>query len=333
MSHAADDTGFPTLFAHINRADWGVSVLSGNRDGKRRYLFESGEERTMGAGSLDLMRKVEQPSSDQRATYARLVALLAKREKQTEPPKAPGATAVMKQLERFHKRYANGFFGKEWKSDKTTMHARQARGALVDKAQDAFSKEHLSKLERAEKFEAVWNQVVASLTESGMATAQLKPASLPEQQRALSNAVLDLLYGTESYERRFDRWVGAFESVFREPPSWETATSLAALVTPLEHVLVEAPTFRKQLKALSRYSSFGARPAGGAYLRCLTMAQALANMLAQRGEVPRDLLDVHDFVRVTQSAPTKAEVAAAAAAAPRKSKSKPSDDVEEHDDE
>jgi hypothetical protein len=63
------------------------------------------------------------------------------------------------------------------------------------------------------------------------------------------------------------------------------------------------------------------------------MAQALANMLAQRGEVPRDLLDVHDFVRVTQSAPTKAETAAAAAAAPRKSKSKSSEDFEDHDDE
>lgn len=330
MSHAADDTGFPTLFAHMNRADWGVSVLSGQRDGKRRYLFESGEERTMGAGSLDLMRKVEQPSNDQRATYARLVALLAKREKQTEPAKAPGATAVVKQLERFHKRYANGFFGKEWKSDKTSMHARQARGALVDKAQNTFAKENLGKLERTEKFEAVWNQVVASLTEAGMATAQLKPVSLPDHQRALSNAVLDLLYGAEAYERRFDRWVGVFESVFHEPPSWETATSLAALVTPLEHVLVEGPTFRKQLKALSRYSSFGARPAGGAYLRCLTMSQALANMLAERGEVPRDLLDVHDFIRVTQSAPTKAETAAAAAAAPRKSKSKSkaSEDVE-----
>jgi hypothetical protein len=305
-----------------------VSVLSGQSDGKRRYLFESGEERTMGAGAIDLMRKVEQPTSEQRATYARLVALLAKREKQVAPPKAAGATAVVKQLERFHKRYANGFFGKEWKSDKTSMRARQARGALVEKAQDAFSKERLTQLEHSEKFAAVWNLVVASLNEAGMVSAPLKPASLPEQQRALSNAVVDLLYGADSYERRFDRWVNVFETAFQEPPSWETATSLAALVTPLEHVLVEGTSFRKQLKALSRYSSFGARPAGAAYNRCLTMAQALANMLAQRGEVPRDLLDVHDFVRVTQSVPTKAEAAAAAAAAPRKSKSKPSEEVE-----
>jgi hypothetical protein len=316
MSHVADDSGFPALFAHLNRADWGVSVLSGQRDGKRRYLFESGEERTMGAGALDLMRKVEQPSSDQRATYARLVALLAKREKRADPPKAPGATAVVKQLERFHKKYANGFFGKEWKSDKNSMHARQARGALVENAQEQLSKDALDKLQVAQKFEAVWSLVVASLNESGLLTSELRPTAQADEQRALSGACVALLYGSESYEQRFDRWVATFESVFHEPPSWETATALSALVTPLEHIPVDPPSFRKQLKALSRYSSFGARPVGSVYTRCLTMAQALANMLAERGEVPRDLLDVHDFIRVTQSAPTKGETAAA----PRKSR-------------
>ena len=72
MSQAADDKGFPTLFTHANRAEWGVSVLSGESDGKRRYLFEGGEERTMGAGALNLMRKVDQPDSGQRAAYTRL---------------------------------------------------------------------------------------------------------------------------------------------------------------------------------------------------------------------------------------------------------------------
>jgi hypothetical protein len=316
MSHVADDSGFPALFTHLNRADWGVSVLSGQRDGKRRYLFESGEERVMGAGALDLMRKVEQPSSDQRATYARLVALLAKRDKRAEPPKAPGATAVVKQLERFHKKYANGFFGKEWKSDRSSMRARQVRGALVENAQERLSKEALAQLESAGNYAAVWNQVVTSLNESGLLTTELRPAAQADEQRALSNASVELLHGSESYEPRFDGWVSTFETVFQQAPSWETATALAALVMPLEHIPVDPASFRKQLKALSRYSSFGARPVGTVYTRCVTMAQALANMLAERGEVPRDLLDVHDFIRVTQGAPSKAE----AATGPRKSR-------------
>jgi hypothetical protein len=197
------------------------------------------------------------------------------------------------------------------------MHARQARGRLVETAQEQLSEEALTKLEAAGKYEAVWNQVVQSLNGSGLLTTELQPATRADEQRALSSATVDLLHGSSgSYEQRFDRWVSTFETVFDQAPSWETATALPALTTPLEHIPVDPPSFRKQLKALSRYSSFGARPVGSVYTRCLTMSQALANMLAERGEVPRDLLDVHDFIRVTQSAPSKAQ----AAAAPRKSR-------------
>jgi hypothetical protein len=68
---------------------------------------------------------------------------------------------------------------------------------------------------------------------------------------------------------------------------------------PLDHVYVEPAAFRKQLRLLGRPSAFGARPTGAAYARCLAACQALANMLATHGEVPRDLLDVHDFIRST----------------------------------
>jgi hypothetical protein len=49
VAEAALDADFPGLFCHRTRMDWGVSVLSGDRDGKHRYLFEGGAERTMAA--------------------------------------------------------------------------------------------------------------------------------------------------------------------------------------------------------------------------------------------------------------------------------------------
>jgi len=115
----------------------------------------------------------------------------------------------------------------------------------------------------------------------------------------LAEKTRELLHGRDTYEARFDRFIAAYESVFREAPSWQTATALPALMSPVDHVYVEPTSFRKQLKALSRYSAFAARPNGAAYTRCLGMAQSLANMLAARSEVPRDLLDIHDFVRFT----------------------------------
>jgi hypothetical protein len=312
MKQTADAKGFPALFSHANRADWGVSVLSGEHDGKRRYLFEGGEERTMGAGALDLMRKVEQPDSEQRAAYARLMALLAKREKRTEVSKAPGSSAAMKQLERFHKKYPGGFFSREWKTDEATMFARRARGAIVEKAQDRLSASAVAKLLKAERFEALWELVITTVNDAKFSTEKLQAAVGLEQQRSLAEAAAALLHGTDSYEHRLDRFIAAYESAFRNPPSWEATTAVSALTSPVEHVLVAPALFRKQLKALARTGTFGARPSGVAYTRCLTMAQALANLLAARGEVPRDMLDVHDFIRETVTATATAKAGAPA---------------------
>lgn len=299
MTQAADRREFPNLFSHRKRADWGVSVLSGERDGKRCYLFEDGEERVMGAGGIELMRKVEQPSRDQQATCARLLALLSKREGRGDSGEAPGASAVIKQLERLHKKFHGGFFSKEWRIDEKSMFARQARLTTAPKAQEQLSLRNLDDLLKRKQAEVIWSRVVALLGESGLATGQLHSASNEAEQLLLGEAVRELLHGADSYARRFDKFVSAYGFAFRDGPSWQTATALPALMSPVNQVYVEPTSFRKQLKALSRHSAFAARPSGDAYARCLAMAQALANMLASRGEVPRDLLDVHDFVRCT----------------------------------
>jgi hypothetical protein len=299
MTQAADVRDFPSLFSHKKRTDWGVGVLSAERDGKRSYLFEDGEERVMGAGGIELMRKVDQPNRDQQATCARLLALLAKREGRGGAEEAPGSAAVIKQLERLHKKFSGGFFSKEWRVDDKAMFARQTRASVVPKAQDQLSRKNLQNLVKEGKFEQLWGKAVAILDESGLAATQLRATSVKDQQQLIGMATFELLHGPDSYERRFDRFVAAYGTVFGETPSWQTATALPALMSPVDQVYVEPTSFRKQLKALSRYSAFVARPNSAAYQRCLSMAQALANMLAARGEVPRDLLDVHDFVRAT----------------------------------
>jgi hypothetical protein len=145
----------------------------------------------------------------------------------------------------------------------------------------------------------VWSQAVALLDESGLVSEELGPTSISDQQRQLGEGVRELLHGTGHYEQRFDRFVSRLESVFDKPPSWEAASALPALFSPLRQVYVEPISFRKQLKALARPSALSARPTGAAYLRCLGMARSLASMLAAQGEVPKDLLEVHDFIRAT----------------------------------
>ena len=80
MTQSTTETDLP-LFNHTARKDWGVAVLVREEGGKRAYVFEDGEERTMASGYHQLMRRVEQPNVDQRAFYERQRAVLARREK------------------------------------------------------------------------------------------------------------------------------------------------------------------------------------------------------------------------------------------------------------
>ena len=67
----SSENPFPPLLRHSLRADWGVGVLAGEKDGKHRYLFENGEERTLAGGFTAMMHKVEVPNEEERAAYAR----------------------------------------------------------------------------------------------------------------------------------------------------------------------------------------------------------------------------------------------------------------------
>lgn len=293
-----DSPEFPNIFTHVKRSDWGVGIASGERDGKRSYLFEDGEERTLGATGIGLMRKVESPDRSQQQTCSRLLALLAKRASRPDARQTSIISGVEKQLTRFHKKYHAGFFGNEWREDAKVAFARKARG-VAQQVQERLSVDRVAQLLAQQKFSVVWSDVVTLVNASGLTTGELSDTKEPGAQRALAEATNALLHGPESYDHRFDRWIAAYASEFGDAPSWQTATALSALMAPVDHVYVEPSAFRKQLRSLGRPATFGTRPASAAYARCLAAAQALANMLATRGEVPRDLLDVHDFIRTT----------------------------------
>jgi hypothetical protein len=290
------ESEFPGLFCHQTRADWGVSVLLGERDGKRRYLFEGGEERTMAAAQDHLMQQVEQPDRTQQESYARLMAVLGKREPREAPTGSQGTRMLLEQLEKFRVKYPEGLSSEAWQSDVRNVAARRAREGSAP-ALKALSGRALEALVKSNQLEGVWNQVVSFVSESGLASDGLATAPSNEHQRVLSEAIRDLLHGSDRYERRFDRFVMRYETVFHTAPSWQAVTALSALVFPAEHVCVEPTAFRLQLKAFSRQSTLGVRPTGATYVRCQAMARALASGLAEQGEVPADLLEVNAFIR------------------------------------
>jgi hypothetical protein len=297
MNEVVDAT-FPSLFSHLKRGDWGVSVLSGENDGKRRYLFEDGEERVMAAAAPHLMQRVQQPNREQQATYARLTALLAKREGATPAGVVSSSKALLEQLEKFRLAYPGGLCSPAWQKHEQHLRARRARQVATEQAQQALSRPAIERL-ASKDIGAIWTQTVALVASSELASDELQTTSNGDEQRALGESVRDLLHGTDPYERRFDRFMLRYGAVFRGDLSWQAATALPALVSPLDHVCVEPTSFRKQLKALSRHSALGARAGGSAYVRCRAMARTLASALAANGEVPMDLLELQAFIHAT----------------------------------
>jgi hypothetical protein len=305
---------FPGLFRHRNRADWGVGVLSGERDGKRTYLFEGGEERIMGQGSLDMMTRLTSLDADQRNTLARLTALVARRHGLPDSSSGSGLP-LLTQIATLRRTFAEGLADPAWQSE---HRAGQVRETIAPRARQVLAIGTLDARLKAQQYEELWNDAAEVLGATGwVPAAQLAPAAVMGLG-LLANALRELLYGSAALEQRVDRFSVAFETAFRRPTRWETTTGLLSLVFPSDHVLVDLASFRKQLKLLGSKGTLPQSPNGQSYVRCLNTARIIASKLAEQGEVPRDLLDVHDFIRFTlkPAAPARRPKAAKATKKP-----------------
>jgi hypothetical protein len=196
------DSTFPSLFRHAKCADWGVAVLTGQFDGKRSYLFEDGEERTLGSAGIQLMRKIEEPDPDEQETCAHLISRLSKR---SGPAAADvGAGGVARQLERFLERHPGGFSGAAWRTDKRGGLARRAREAVPKATRTRLSSASLERMLERQEFAGVWQAAADFLTSSGL-SIELGPAPPASEQQPLAQALRDLLHDPRSYDYRFDR--------------------------------------------------------------------------------------------------------------------------------
>jgi hypothetical protein len=318
MTVAPNASRGPSLFAHKNRKDWGVGVLAWEADGKRGYLFDNGEERTMASGFFEMMRRVEQPNAEQSAAYARLQQILAARAKASESARR-GATFA-DHVERFRETYPEGLQDAKWiaevRGEGVERRAPRHRDVIISDAKQELSASALDALISAQKYEQLWNLVTGVLGRSDLVPAaqMRKPkTATPEQQRALAVAARELIHGKTPYEQRFDRYLGALAAFYGEPPRWEIATALSAIAHPTDHVCVQPAIFRQQLKATGSTGTVAAKPTNTAYAKLLVNARFVGTQLTGQGETARDLLDVLDFIRIALKRAAKVRVINAAA--------------------
>ncbi|HEY5958591.1 MAG TPA: hypothetical protein VIV60_18650 [Polyangiaceae bacterium] len=340
MTLAAPEDTHTVLFSHATRKDWGVGVLAWELSGKRGYLFEDGEERTMASGFYELMGRVEKPSADQRDAYLRLQRVLAGRARAHHMMIETDGPTFYDQVARLRRTYPAGLLDVKWaaemRGEGTKPRVSRNRAALIAEAQEQLNATKLETLLEGQHYGQVWGQIVTVLSHSDLVPkAQLKQpaAARGEHQRELAMAATSLLHGTGPYEKRLDRFLAALAAYSGEPARWEMATALSALVHPSEHVCVHPSPFRQQFKIIGSPGTLpAAKPSGAAYNRVLAATRNIAAKLAEQGEVLRDLLDVHDFIRVTLKAVPKSALKAKPqpkSEKPSASSEKPSSDSED----
>jgi hypothetical protein len=289
-------------------------VLAWEADGKRGYLFENGEERTMASGFFELMRRVEKPSAEQSASYTRLQRILAARVKAADTARR-GATFA-DHVERFRETHTGGLQGAKWldevRGESLDSRSPRHRDPVVTEAKEQLSCKALDELISSHKYDQLWSLATSVLARTDLVPpAQLrKPKSATaDQQRGLAIATRDVLYGKTPYEQRFTAYLAALAAFYGEPARWEIATALSAIVHPTAHVCVQPSVFRQHFKATGSSGAVPSGPSSTAYNKLLVIARFVGTQLTGQGESPRDLLDVLDFIRIALKPPAKARVA------------------------
>ena len=316
MTQSTTESDLP-LFNHTARKDWGVAVLVREEGGKRAYVFEDGEERTMASGYHQLMRRVESPNVDQRAFYERQRAVLARREKASASSSPSDGRSFLDQLETLHETYPAGLSDPKWlqtmRGEGVADRVPRHRDALVREAQEKLSPAAVEALIKSQSFAQVWDAVLSVLSHTDLVpAAQLKkPKGLKDEgMRGLALAVRELLHGKAPHDQRFDAFLAAFAAAYGEAARWEIATAPLAVYSPGDSVTIHPAAFKAQVKVMGGRGSAPARATSAAYTRFLSVARLVSNKLKEQNQEPRDMLDVYDFIKLTSGSGPKPRVPA-----------------------
>lgn len=127
----------------------------------------------------------------------------------------------------------------------------------------------------------------------------VKPAA---GARAFAEGLFELLHGTGSAPRRFDRWCEVLESLPRRQTrvlTWPAATIFGFLALPDEHFFFKPMVTRRAAREYGVELPYHSRPGWDVYASLLEFAGRVRREL--RDLRPHDLIDIQSFLWVQGS--------------------------------
>lgn len=307
------------LFSHPARPEWGRGLLVAERDKLLVLHWEDGQEHLVAATHRDKLTEVALDDAERASVVGKLLGVqaarsaAASRSKSKSSSKRPArkAAPVMSfdaQMEVFARAFPGGFAGAKFVAAERGVEAGGnkpgGREWAVEKAHEVLSAAAFA--DAAAVFEAVTTFLRPPLTLVHPMEGAIPLKAMKDEARAEFVAALrELLHGSGAYGERFDRFVAAAQLTDKEGktrrPGWPLSTLLPGLYAPREHLFVKPQLFQKQAAILGMKIAYQSAPSGAIYQDFLSVGRALEAKLRDRGEAPRDLLDVATFVWTTLS--------------------------------
>ncbi len=304
----------PMIVKHPGCPEWGLGYLSEERDDKRFYDFEDGMSHSIAKAFWSKLEPVSLGAAEARALEKKVRGL--KDARSSGKPKQRAVAPVLPnfeaQLSLFLEIFPGGFssarFSKEERGseepDAAGKKTKSSRAIAMATARSLLSKDGMDRSIQAGNYAEIVSNVRAV---HKSATGLLHPLGdiIPfgkmatEHDRPVAEGIRDLLHGTDPHEARFDRLVAALAK--SKLATWPLVTVLSALVTPEEHVFVKPSFYEKQAAMMSFPLRYERVPSGAAYDRMRALIDDITQKLVEKGQAPRDKMDVYSFLARTLS--------------------------------
>ena len=300
-STTSTETTTTTVYRHHKRPAWGMAVFLWERDGKRGYQFEDGQQRVFKDGYFHLL-KPEQAVADTPAARA-LVRMAARNNAGQTTKGAAPLPRVADQIGLFMAQYPEGFLGKAWRTEHRGHGARRVlkrhRDPVVKLAREQLDRERMAEAIELGRFAEVRNAATKVLRATDLVSKKVADQfGALEATEKLAMAIWELLFDDTEHRIRLDRFVRVLTQQGIKP-SWTLATVLPALRFPTDHLCVRPSVLKVQARMVAPRFKPDAAPSGRSYLKYLEVVAEVQRELSAAGRRPADLLDVAQFVFLT----------------------------------
>lgn len=197
-------------------------------------------------------------------------------------------------IDRFLSLYPDGLEGRDFLKDQREANLRGHQFSI-----QLLGQEELAGLLAEARYQDVCDRARHIESVTGLLTKTEKAAfyealDLEENQSLFSIGLNDLLYGSDTEEERFKRFVRAL--CLMEIGKWPIATLFGFLRFPQERAFVKPTAIQSSAKAFCWRINYKTEPNWKTYSAVLRLYNHVRTGLVEEGMMPRDLMDVQSFI-------------------------------------